>query len=204
MTNPVARGTGGRPRVGLLGGSFNPAHEGHRHVSRMALDRLGLDRVWWLVAPQNPLKPADDMAPLEARLEGARAWAEGPRMRVTAIERDLGTRFTADTLKALKKRFPAHRFVWLMGADNLIEIPRWRNWTAIFGAVPVAVFARPSYSLKALTSTAARRFAGDRLPERQAAHLAERRPPAWVFLHIPLSAQSGTGIRARAETRRGR
>lgn len=204
MTKPVVRATGGRHRVGLLGGSFNPAHEGHRHISRMALDRLGLDEVWWLVAPQNPLKPADEMAPLKERLEGARVWAEGSRMRVTDIERELGTQFTADTLKALKKRFPGHRFVWLMGADNLIEIPRWRDWTAIFRTVPVAVFARPSYSSRALTSKAARRFARHRVRKNRAADLAERRPPAWVFLDIPLSAQSATGIRARAETRRGR
>ncbi len=195
------------PRVGLLGGSFNPTHGGHLHISRLAFERLRLDEVWWLVAPQNPLKPADDMAPLSERLANARAAAGsaawGRRVWVTDMERELGTCYTADTLKALKRRFPAHRFVWIMGADNLIEIPRWRGWTAVFDAVPVAVFARPTYSFRALTSKAARRFARCRINEARAAALADRKPPAWVFVHSPLNAASATGIRAGTRNRKG-
>lgn len=194
------------PRVGLLGGSFNPAHAGHLHISRLAFRRLRLAEVWWLVAPQNPLKPADDMAPLTERLTNARAAAGsaawGHKVWVTDIERELGTCYTADTLKALKRRFPVHRFVWIMGADNLIEIPRWHGWTAVFDAVPVAVFARPTYSFRALTSKAARRFARHRINEVRATALADMRPPAWVFVHIPLNAASATGIRAGTRNRK--
>ncbi len=198
--------SGRGPRVGLLGGSFNPAHAGHLHISRLAFKRLRLAEVWWLVAPQNPLKPADDMATLTERLTNARtaaisaAW--GGRVWVTDIERELGTCYTADTLKALKRRFPDRRFVWIMGADNLIEIPRWHGWKAIFDAVPVAVFARPTYSFRALTSKAARRFARHRINEIRAAALADMRPPAWVFVHTPLNAASATGIRAETRIRK--
>ena len=146
------------------------------------------------------------MAPLAERLTNARAAAGsaawGRRVWVTDMERELGTRFTADTLKALKRRFPAHRFVWIMGADNLIEIPRWHGWTAVFDAVPVAVFARPTYSFRALTSKAARRFARHRINETRAAALADRKPPAWVFVHIPLNVASATGIRAGTRNRK--
>lgn len=178
-----------------MGGSFNPAHTGHLHISRLALDRLGLDQVWWLVSPQNPLKSEDGMAPRSERLKGARAIARGRDFWVTDMEKDLGTRYTAETLKALKGGFPENRFVWIMGADNLIDIARWNDWTEIFGAVPVAVFARPAYSFKALVSTAARRFAGNRINESRAAGLVDMKPPAWVFLHIPLNPASATRIR---------
>ncbi len=184
-----------RPRIGLLGGSFNPAHIGHLHISRLALDKLGLDQVWWLVSPQNPLKPEDGMTPLPERLKSTRAIARGRDFWVTDMEKDLGTQYTAETLKALKGGFPENRFVWIMGADNLIDIARWNNWTEIFGAVPVAVFARPAYSFKALVSTAARRFAGNRVNEARAHGLVDMKPPAWVFLHIPLSPASATRIR---------
>ena len=191
--------SGRPPRVGLLGGSFNPAHAGHLHISRLALQRLGLDKVWWLVSPQNPLKSAEGMAPLADRLAGARKVVRNGALSLnvwaTDIERDLGTHYTADTLKTLKGRFPNVRFVWIMGADNMGEIALWNNWTAIFNTVPVAVFARPAYSLKALTSTAAKRFAGRRMHPSQAAGLVEQNPPAWVFLHIPLSSASSTKIR---------
>ncbi|NQV84508.1 MAG: nicotinate-nucleotide adenylyltransferase [Rhodospirillales bacterium] len=193
-----AAAAGRRPRIGLLGGSFNPAHAGHLHISRLALDRLGLDEVWWLVSPQNPLKPVEGMAPLADRLAGARALIGGAghrNMSATDIEQDLGTPYTADTLAALKRRFPNARFVWIMGADNLIEIARWNNWTAIFKTVPVAVFARPAYSFKALTSMAAKRFAGRRIYEQDAALLIDQALPAWVFMHIPLSSASATKIR---------
>ena len=137
------RRAGGR-RVGLLGGSFNPAHEGHLHISRLALDHLGLDELWWLVSPRNPMKPARGMASFDERLAGARTVAADPRIAVSGIERRLGTRYTADTLRALGARFPRIAFVWVMGADNLAQISRWKDWTAIFEAVPIAVFDRPS------------------------------------------------------------
>ncbi|MBM3952590.1 MAG: nicotinate-nucleotide adenylyltransferase [Rhodospirillales bacterium] len=184
-------------RIGLLGGSFNPAHEGHLHISRQALARLRLDEVWWLVSPQNPLKPARGMTPLEARIRVARDIARHPRIRVSAIEAELGTVYTAETLKRLVARFPKIRFVWLMGADNLIQISRWRDWRSIFTTVPVAVFARPAYSLRALASVAARRFAKARISGTAAGALADMRPPAWAFLRIRLSAASATAIRAR-------
>lgn len=184
-------------RIGLLGGSFNPAHAGHLHVSRLALERLKLDQVWWLVSPQNPLKAQRGMAPLADRLAGARRAAADPRIRVGALERDLGTRYTVDTLAAIKVRFPGLRFVWLMGADILLELPRWKRWRDVFRAVPIAVFARPSYSLKARSGRAARRFAEARRLASRAPDLAAMTPPAWVFLRIPLHGASASRIRAR-------
>lgn len=195
---PSSSGHRLRRRVGLLGGSFNPAHDGHRHISVTALRRLGLDEVWWLVSPQNPLKPVQGMAPLAQRLAGARRAARHPRIRVTAIEAALRTRYTADTLEALVARFPNLRFVWLMGADNLIQIRRWQRWESIFRTVPIAVFDRSPYSFRALAGKAARRFAKGRLPERQASVLAEMQPPAWVFLHNRLHPASATVIRSRS------
>ncbi len=183
-------------RIGLLGGSFNPAHRGHLEISNAAFERLGLDQVWWLVSPQNPLKPERGMAPLGHRLTGARRLARDPRVRASDLESVLGTTYTADTVTALARRFPRCRFVWLMGADNLVQISRWKNWEIIFRTLPVAVFDRPSYSLRALAATAARRFAGQRLPEAAARGLAERTPPAWVFVHQRLNPQSSTRIRA--------
>ena len=193
--NPPAT-TGRHRRIGILGGSFNPAHAGHLHISRHALDRLRLDEVWWLVSPQNPLKPIDGMATFEDRMNGARVLTQGSKIRVSDLEREIGTQYTADTLKALKGRFPRCRFVWIMGADNLIEINHWNKWTAIFETVPVAVLARPDYSFKALVSTAAKRFQRYRIKEIRASALADSKPPAWVFLEIPLSAASATLIRS--------
>lgn len=190
-------------RIGLLGGSFNPAHEGHRHISLLALQRLDLDEVWWLVSPQNPLKSARGMAPLEDRLAGARAVAAHPRIRVTDLERRLRTRFTIDTVRALKTRYPAHNFVWLIGADNLAQMPSWKAWDRLFQTVAVAVFARPSYSLKALAGQAASRFSACRLAESQARRLADMCPPAWVFLRIRLHGASATEIRAKTKKQAG-
>jgi nicotinate-nucleotide adenylyltransferase len=184
-------------RIGLLGGSFNPAHSGHLNLSLAALKCLKLDRIWWLVSPQNPLKPDDGMAPFKDRLASARALARHPRIEVSDIEACLGTRYTADTLAALVRRYPAHDFVWLMGADNLIQIPAWDRWSRIFHTVPVAVFARPSYSLGALAGLAARRFRRFRLPECEAGRLAGSTPPAWVFCHMRLDPTSATALRAR-------
>ncbi|MSO84541.1 MAG: nicotinate-nucleotide adenylyltransferase [Rhodospirillales bacterium] len=201
--SPVGARLTPRRRVGLLGGSFNPAHEGHLHISRAALAKLRLDQVWWLVSPQNPLKPVRGMAALATRVRIARAVARHPRIRVTAIESELGTTYTADTLDLLTARHPDVRFVWLMGADNLIQISRWRDWRAIFGLVPVAVFARPTYSLPALASVAARRFAQARISETAAGALADARPPAWAFFHIRSHAASATAIRARRSAQDG-
>jgi nicotinate-nucleotide adenylyltransferase len=186
-----------RRRVGLLGGSFNPAHGGHLHISREALKRLDLDEVWWLVSPQNPLKPRVGMAGLAERMAAARAVARHPRLKVTDLESRLGTTYTADTLAALTRRFPRLRFVWLMGADNLLQISRWERWQNIFRLVPIAVFARPSYSLRSLSGQAARRYARRRLPLRDARRLADTDPPAWVFLPVRLDARSATDIRSR-------
>ncbi|MGB8182997.1 MAG: nicotinate-nucleotide adenylyltransferase [Stellaceae bacterium] len=182
-------------RVGLLGGSFNPAHVGHVHLSLEALRRLGLDEVWWLVAPQNPLKPPKGMAPPEKRLAGARALARHPRIRVLDLERRLGTVFTVDTLRALQARFPRTRFVWLMGADNLSQIRHWRGWREIFASLPIAVFARPSYCRVALAALPAHRFARYRLPAAAARRLPGAKPPAWIFLWSMLDPHSATQIR---------
>lgn len=177
--------------VGLLGGSFNPAHGGHRALSLTALKRLGLDWVWWLVAPQNPLKPSGETFPLADRIVWAESVAAHPRILVTGIEASLGTRYTADTLSVLRRRFPATRFVWLMGADNLAQFHRWRDWPRIAATVPVAVFARPSYSFRALAGPAAHRLARHRMTGPGLKSLARRSPPAWGFvfgLHDPRSA----------------
>lgn len=189
-------------RIGLFGGSFNPAHEGHRQITEEALKRLGLDSVWWLVSPQNPLKSTNDMAPLAERMASARRMAEGDRrIIVTALEDRLGTTYTADTLRALTRLLPRVRFVWLMGADNLIQVHKWQDWPQIFNALPVAVLDRPSYSLRALSGKAARAFARYRLKERSARCLAEARPPAWVFIRCRLNPRSATEIRARQPAR---
>ena len=183
-------------RVGILGGSFNPAHKGHRHLAQVALQRLRLDQVWLLVSPGNPLKKADGMAPLAERLASARRIADGRRVIATAIERQLGTRYTADTLRALRRLFPRVHFVWLMGADILAELPRWRRWTGIARAVPFAVVPRPGYNHRALAGQAARRLRGAWRPAREAPVLADDAPPAWTFLPASQNAISATALRA--------
>jgi nicotinate-nucleotide adenylyltransferase len=183
-------------RIGLLGGSFNPAHAGHLHISREALKRLGLDEVWWLVAPQNPLKPVTGMAKLADRLAQARAMTDGDRrIRVLDLESRLGTHFTADTIAALQSRAPRTRFVWLMGADNLAQIRHWKDWQAIFARVPIAVFARPTYCRKALAELAAQRFSRARVVSGMR-RFSETKPPAWVFLPVKLDPHSATAIRS--------
>lgn len=195
LSAPVLRGQASFVRIGLLGGSFNPAHEGHLYVSREALRRLGLDQVWWLVSPQNPLKPAADMASFATRLAGARALARDRRIRVSDLESRLGTRYTVDTIRALRRRRCRIRLVWLIGADNLEQLPRWRHWQSLFRLVPIAVFARDPYSLRVLSGAAARRYARHRVAERAARTLADRRPPAWVFLHVREHPASASAIR---------
>ena len=181
-----------------MGGSFNPAHGGHLHLSLLALERLALDEVWWLVSPQNPLKPVAGMAPFATRLDRARRAAAGHRhILVSDLETRLGgLHYTADTLRALRRRFPRLRFVWLMGADNLVQLRYWQRWREIFGTVAIAVFDRPSYSLKALAGLSARRFARHRVPVSAARRLAEMKPPAWVFFHSRLDPRSATRIRS--------
>jgi nicotinate (nicotinamide) nucleotide adenylyltransferase/ribosome silencing factor RsfS/YbeB/iojap len=194
----------GRPprRIGLLGGSFNPAHGGHLHVSRVALQRLDLDEVWWLVSPQNPLKPVKGMAPFGKRLAGAEAFAKGhPRIKVSAIEASLATSYTADTVAALGHRFPHTRFVWLMGGDNLAQLPRWKRWVELMESVPVAVLDRPQTSQRALAGKAAQRFARARVTAEAARDLAEMKAPAWVFFHTRLDPRSATEVRKRQVTR---
>jgi nicotinate-nucleotide adenylyltransferase len=181
----------------LLGGSFNPAHGGHLHISLMALQRLDLDEVWWLVSPQNPLKPIKGMAPFAKRVASAAALACGHgRIRVSAIEAALGTTYTADTIRVLQRRFPHTRFVWLMGGDNLAQLPRWRQWEEIVESVPIAVFDRPETALMALAGKAAKRYALARVPARAVRRIAETKPPAWVFIHARLDPSAATAIRA--------
>jgi nicotinate-nucleotide adenylyltransferase len=183
-------------KIGLLGGSFNPPHEAHRAVSQLALRRLGLDRVWWLVTPGNPLKDTRSLPPLSERLAAARRVAAHPRIDVTDLEATIGTRFTADIILWLRRRFPAVRFVWIMGADNLVQFDRWQNWRAIAEAVPIAVVDRFGASYAATASPAAQALAGARIRERDARSLPDRKPPAWVYLHGLKSPLSSTAIRA--------
>ena len=189
-----------------MGGSFNPAHGGHLHLSLLALRYLALDEVWWLVSPQNPLKPVGGMAPFALRLDQARRVVAGhKRIVVSDFESRLGgSTYSADTLRALRRRLPRRRFVWLMGADNLGQIRRWERWRSIFWAVPIAVFARPTYCLSALSDVAAKRFARWRVRPSQARHLASLAPPAWAFFLTRMDARSATEIRSRLAPGRGR
>ncbi len=182
-------------RVGLLGGSFNPAHAGHRHVAELAQRRLRLDQVWLMVSPGNPLKPRAGMAAFANRLASAASVADGRRVVATGIELRLGTRYALDTLRALRRRFPRTRFVWLMGADILAELPRWRRWTELVRIVPFAVLPRPTYTRRALAGRAARRLRAYCIPARAAASLADRGPPAWVFLPARETGWSATALR---------
>ena len=183
-------------RIGLLGGSFNPAHEGHRHVSLEALKRLDLDEVWWLVSPQNPLKSDDGMEPLPTRVARARQLARHPRIRVDAPELRLGTRYTLDTVRALRRLYPGAQFVWLMGADILPQLVHWLGWRDLFAAIPIAAFARPGWSYPALAAAAPRAFARYRLAAGRERRLASCEPPAWCFIPSRLDNHSATAIRA--------
>ncbi len=182
-------------RIGLLGGSFNPAHDGHRHISLTALQRLRLDKVWWLVTPGNPLKSGDGLASLSDRLRCARRLAAHPKIEVTAFEASMPTSYAIDTVRFLQRRYPGVRFVWLMGGDNLAGFHRWRNWTGLFASIPILVLDRPEARQVALASPAAIRFAASRIPENAAAELAFRAPPAWAYLTLPLCDLSSTAIR---------
>jgi nicotinate-nucleotide adenylyltransferase len=181
-------------KVGLLGGSFDPAHAGHAHVAETALRRLGLDRVWWLVSPQNPLKASS--SPLPARMASARQVATGSAMIVTDLESRLGTRYTIDTLKTLKRHYPGVQFVWLMGADNLAGFEHWRGWEEIARLVPICVVSRPSAGPRARLGRLARRFPGARLPLGAAMRCAGAKPPVWVYIPARWNPLSSTALRA--------
>lgn len=182
--------------VGLFGGSFDPAHDGHVHVTHHALRALGLDRVWWLVTPGNPLKP-NAPASLSDRVAHAASLVRDPRVTITGVEARLGTRKTCDTLAQLQAHLPRLRFVWIMGADNLAGFHHWDNWRSIAARVPIAVIARPGARQAALASVAARSLRGHRVPQAQAAGLARMAPPAWCFVTIPMRAISSSELRAQ-------
>lgn len=182
-------------RIGLFGGSFNPPHEGHRLASLTTLRRLGLDRVWWVVTPGNPLKETGSLAELPARMTAARQVARHPRIAVTGIEEMIGTRYTVDTVAYLMNRCPGVKFVWIMGADNLLQLPRWRRWRELVDLVPIAVVDRPGSTWPALGGRAGAVLSRRRLAENEARLLADKPPPAFVFLHGPRSPASSTALR---------
>jgi nicotinate-nucleotide adenylyltransferase len=184
-------------RIGLLGGSFNPAHEGHRQLSLAAIEALGLDELWWLVSPGNPLKAvASDMAPYEARLFSAEAVAASTAIRVSDFERRVGSRYTIDTLHALMRDFPDDRFIWLMGADTVADFHRWKDWRGIAQLLPIAVLPRPGYDEAARAARAMGWLSRYVRPESQAKHWTEWGPPALLFLSLPTNAASATALRA--------
>ena len=187
-------------RVGLFGGTFNPPHAGHVLVSEIALRRLALDRVWWLVTPGNPLKENSGLPPLDARMTAARKLARDPRIVVTGLEEGIGTRYTYDTIAYLLQRAPGVRFVWLMGADNLAQFSRWQRWRDIAACVPIAAIDRPGATRAAAASRAAHLFARWRLPEEKARKLPTLKPPAFVFLHDRRKDLSSTILRQNGKS----
>jgi nicotinate-nucleotide adenylyltransferase len=198
VPDPLPRfGDRRRTRVGLLGGSFNPAHEGHRHVAELARSRLNLDQVWLMVSPGNPLKPRAGMAPLADRLASAAGIADGRRVLATAIEAAFGTTYSADTLRMLRRRFPRIHFVWIMGADILTQLPRWHRWRQIARDLAFVVLPRPGYTLRALSGQAARSLRQGRRPAHEAPILSRARS-GWVFLPAPQNTSSATVIREAA------
>lgn len=183
--------------IGLLGGTFDPPHDGHRHISEIALRRLGLDRLWWLVTPGNPLKSRSDVTAFVKRLDKARTFARHPRIDVTGFEAERGSSYTAETIAFLVERFPAVRFIWVMGADNLASFHRWHLWKEILCTVPVAVVDRPDYRLPAVAGRAAQYFSFARVEESDASGLSRLSPPAWTLLTNRLSPLSSTELRSR-------
>jgi nicotinate-nucleotide adenylyltransferase len=183
--------------IGLFGGSFNPPHDGHRLVTLTALRRLGLSRIWWIVTPGNPLKNTRSLPPQAGRIAAARRLMPEPVVDITGFEAEIGTRYTLDTLRYLKRRCPGVRFVWIMGADNLVQFHRWQGWRAIAHLMPMAVVDRPGATLKAMASPAAKALARHRKPESGAPRLAHMKSPSWLFLHGPRSTLSSTALRDR-------
>jgi nicotinate-nucleotide adenylyltransferase len=202
VTQPICRV--GLPKaragqaIGLLGGSFDPPHEGHAHITRQALRRFGLDRVWWLVSPGNPLK-LQGPAPLQRRLAASRAVMQHPKVEISDIEARLGTRHTALTLRALRRLYPGVKFVWLMGADNLASFHKWDQWRQIMTTVPVAVLARPGDRTTARHAPVAKSFKFAQLRGRDAKFLPSSPPPCWCFINVPMVNVSSSAIRARGD-----
>ena len=184
-------------RIGLFGGTFDPPHEAHRAACLLAMTRLGLDAVWWLVTPGNPLKNTRGLAPLAQRITAARAMVRHPRVHVSGLEAEIGTRYTHDTIAHILARCPGVHFVWIMGADNLRSFHRWQKWRAIADLIPIAVVDRLGPSLYAAQGPAGQALARARIPESKARSLAGRKPPAWVCLHGLKSPLSSTALRAR-------
>ena len=182
--------------IGLLGGSFNPAHAGHLHISAEALKTLGLKKIWWMVSPQNPLKPTQGMAPFSERIASAKKMAGAmPFIEVSDIESHMNTRYTIDTLRKLKRRFPRAQFIWLMGADNLATIQDWQEWEKIFALVPILVLDRNPFSHSALRKKAATRFARFRTSPKGLRAAAASGLPVWAYTHMRRHAESSTRLR---------
>lgn len=186
-------------KIGILGGSFNPAHDGHVHLSKQAKIKLGLHQVWWLISPQNPLKSAKDLAPLSERVKEARNLIDTPYIYIDSIESELRDCYTVNTIKYLQKIYPHIHFVWLMGADNLVQMPQWEDWNTIIHNIPIAVFPRPDFTIKAGLSKMAQKYKKYRLGDQESKRLAISKPPAWALLSMPLRSVSSTAIRAKAK-----
>ena len=191
---PVA---GDGQRIGLFGGSFNPPHEGHLHLCDLALKRLELDQIWWMVTPGNPLKDVSELPELKERIELCRQLVRDPRIRVTGFEANYRVRYTADTVSLIRRFRPRLKFVWLMGADNLAGFHRWQDWRGIASMVPIAVIDRPGSTLSYLSARAARALSRYRVDEEDASLLADMKPPAWTFLHGPRNMLSSTVLRGK-------
>ena len=192
--------SGDGARIGLFGGSFNPPHEGHVNLCDLALKRLELDQIWWMVTPGNPLKDTSELAPLAERIKRCRDLISHPRMKVTAFEAAYKVRFTADTLRLVKKLRPRNSFVWLMGADNLAKFHHWQDWRDIMAMMPVAVIDRPGSTLAYRSARAALAYSRYRVDEDDASLLADKNPPAWTFLHGPRNPLSSTKLRAERKS----